>query len=225
MTNTAMSIIDPDGSSGAKGIMDERRKRLAQKAAWSWDNNRDKWREKDLIAQGVITEMQMENAGSYVHTRADYEFMLNEYETEARSNFDSMLYHARKRELANRIAREEIEAYFAPQFTYPETLRDEDLERLPDAEWLIDGILEKGVVAFLVGFTGTIKSFLAMDWGMSVATGKSWLGKMAEPAPVIYIAAEGGRGYKKRSRAWKLTHGRSSAPEMFWKTDPVQVMN
>jgi len=115
--------------------------------------------------------------------------------------------------------------YYGRNNPYPDTCSTDDIEDTPDAEWLIDGVLERGVVAFVVGFTGTAKSFVMADWSMSVATGKSWLGHTTHQDPVLYIAAEGGRTHKKRVKAWKKHHGRSHTGHLAWKKKPVQIMN
>jgi hypothetical protein len=115
--------------------------------------------------------------------------------------------------------------YYGRNNPYPETCSTDDIENSPDAEWLIDGVLERGVVAFVVGFTGTAKSFVVADWSMSVATGKNWLGHSTSEDPVLYIAAEGGRTHKKRVMAWKRHHRKNHTGHLAWKTQPVQIMN
>ena len=45
----------------------------------------------------------------------------------------------------------------------------QDLERLPDPEWLIEGLLPAHSFGVLFGPAGVGKSFLALDWGLSVA--------------------------------------------------------
>ena len=48
----------------------------------------------------------------------------------------------------------------------------EELEQLPEEEWLIDGILERGNFTCLYGPPGHGKSFLALDWSLHLATGR-----------------------------------------------------
>ena len=48
---------------------------------------------------------------------------------------------------------------------------------------------------------------MSLDLGLSVATGRQWLGKPVEKGLVVYIAAEGVGGLAKRVAAWKLVNG------------------
>jgi predicted ATP-dependent serine protease len=77
------------------------------------------------------------------------------------------------------------------------------LNDLPDPEPLIDNVLDKGTVALLYGKWGSLKSFTALDWGASVATGRPWQGRPVEQGNVLYIAAEGAFGIKGRVNAWE----------------------
>jgi hypothetical protein len=77
------------------------------------------------------------------------------------------------------------------------------LRDLPDPEPLIDNVLDQGTVALLYGKWGTGKSFIAQDWGASVATGRPWQGRRTEARRVLYIAAEGAHGIKGRLDAWE----------------------
>jgi hypothetical protein len=87
-------------------------------------------------------------------------------------------------------------------------LDSNDLSGIPDAVPLIEGVLDRSTVAVLAGKFGTYKSFLAIDWAACVATGKPWHGhQVPESAPVLYVAAEGASGVKKRRAAWVEVHG------------------
>lgn len=78
-----------------------------------------------------------------------------------------------------------------------------DLKTLPDPEPLIDNVLDQGSVALLYGRWGTGKSFIAIDWAASVATGRVWQGRATERRRVLYVAAEGAFGLKGRMSAWE----------------------
>ena len=79
----------------------------------------------------------------------------------------------------------------------------EELKALPDPEWLIDRILPQGVLAALYGEPGAGKSFLALDWAMSVASGQPWFGGEVKAGAAVYVYAEGASGLKLRVRAWR----------------------
>ena len=51
------------------------------------------------------------------------------------------------------------------------------LRTLPAPEPLIDNVLDQGTTALLYGRWGTAKSFIALDWGLCVATGHKWQGR------------------------------------------------
>lgn len=77
------------------------------------------------------------------------------------------------------------------------------LRDLPDPEPLIDGVLDQGTLALLYGRWGTGKSFIALDWAASVATGRPWQNRECEKRRVLYVAAEGAFGLKGRVDAWE----------------------
>jgi len=74
---------------------------------------------------------------------------------------------------------------------------------LPDPEPLIDNVLDQGTTALLYGKWATAKSFIALDWALSVASGRRWQGRDTERRRVLYIAAEGAYGFKGRIAAWE----------------------
>jgi RecA-family ATPase len=77
-----------------------------------------------------------------------------------------------------------------------------ELLALADPEWLIEGILPQGSLAVLYGPPGAGKSFLALDWSMSVDQGRKWSGRQVRRGTATYICAEGTSGLKQRVRAW-----------------------
>jgi hypothetical protein len=79
----------------------------------------------------------------------------------------------------------------------------DDLNNLPDPQPLIEGVLDQGTNALLYGPWGSGKSFISLDWGLSVATARSWQGRPTEEKYVLYVAGEGAFGYKARVDAWE----------------------
>lgn len=80
------------------------------------------------------------------------------------------------------------------------TLRD--VLEMPDPEWLIEGLMQTGNFVELFGKDKSGKSFLALDWALSIAFGRDWLGRKVKQGPVVYVAAEGFGGFKFRVPAW-----------------------
>jgi hypothetical protein len=70
-----------------------------------------------------------------------------------------------------------------------------------DCEPLIDGWLDRGAMSVLYGDSNIGKSFVALHMGLCVATGREWAGRRVTQGFVVYIAAEGGRRFKRRMAA------------------------
>lgn len=90
------------------------------------------------------------------------------------------------------------QAYNVPKLLH--TL--DDLANLPPIEFLVDDILPARSLSVVFGPSGTYKSFLVLDWALSIASGRSWAGHEVEKGHVVYVAAEGASGILKRARAW-----------------------
>ena len=100
----------------------------------------------------------------------------------------------------------------------------EELKALPDPEWLIDRIIQQGVLAALYGEPGAGKSFLALDWAMSVASGQPWFGRQVKAGAVVYIYAEGVSGLKYRAKAWRAA--KTCEPTSVWfLPEPVDFVD
>ena len=80
----------------------------------------------------------------------------------------------------------------APNRFTPLTLKE--MADLPAPEWMIDGLVPQDGLVVLYGVPAAGKSFLALDWALSVATGVPWLGREVREGEVVYIYAEGARG-------------------------------
>jgi RecA-family ATPase len=78
----------------------------------------------------------------------------------------------------------------------------DELARLRPPSWLIDDVLPDRGVSIIYGAPGSGKSFLALDWALSIASGRDWHSRRVEPTNVVYVAAEGAYGYPMRIGAW-----------------------
>lgn len=74
-------------------------------------------------------------------------------------------------------------------------------------DWLVKPYLDKGSLAMVFGQSGTLKSFVAIDIGLSIATGSDWHGNPVGQGTVFYICGEGLNGIARRLRAWELHNG------------------
>lgn len=100
----------------------------------------------------------------------------------------------------------------------------QDLLNLPPATWLMDQLIPEHGRIGLYGAPSGGKSFLALDWAMHISEGMKWLGRFAtKQGPVVYIAAEGGRGIQKRVRAWMRHYQKTDLAAMYWLLEPLYV--
>jgi hypothetical protein len=88
----------------------------------------------------------------------------------------------------------------------------------PPPEALIEGLLFRSSLALLYGKPKSFKSFLALDWALSIAGGRDWGDRATAQGPVIYVAAEGLAGLGKRIQAWEQSYGhaRQASGEDFY---------
>jgi hypothetical protein len=89
-----------------------------------------------------------------------------------------------------------------------ETYNLDYLKNMPPVEWLLDGILTRHGFAVLYGQPGIGKSFMSIDWALSIAYGREWHGRQTKQNAVLYLAAEGVGGLGKRIRAWQAHYDR-----------------
>jgi hypothetical protein len=83
-----------------------------------------------------------------------------------------------------------------------------ELSLIPPPEPMIAGVLDHRTMTVLAGKFGTYKTFLALDWAASLATGTPWAGHATgEAVPVVYVAAEGVGSFDRRLMAWQHGHG------------------
>ena len=81
-----------------------------------------------------------------------------------------------------------------------------DLDSIKDPEYLIEGFLDQDTVSRMTGKSGHGKTFVMLDMACSIAIGKPWHGHRVNSGLVVYMVAEGTRGFKKRIRAWETKH-------------------
>jgi hypothetical protein len=82
-----------------------------------------------------------------------------------------------------------------------------DLHRLPEATYLVKGLLFEGQLSCVYGQPGASKTFFALDVALHIALGRSWFGCDVKRGVVVYIALEGISGIRKRAEAACKHHG------------------
>lgn len=99
--------------------------------------------------------------------------------------------------------------------------------------WIMKGVLPKAELVVLFGESGSGKSFVALDMAVAIASGADWRGHRTKQGRVVYIAAEGGGGFRNRLTAYERHHGLDldsipfgiihAAPNFLLKADAVDI--
>lgn len=86
-----------------------------------------------------------------------------------------------------------------------------ELRDLPPAEMMFEEVLPAGSLGYITGRDGTYKTFLALDFCLSLVTGRNWQDRclMSEygSRSALFVAGEGVRSFGKRIDAWTTHHG------------------
>jgi hypothetical protein len=104
-------------------------------------------------------------------------------------------------------------------------LTDVELEALEPARGIIGDVLFEDCIAYLFGESDTWKTFIAVAWSLCLAAEMAWLGHEVRGGPVIYVAAEGGRGLAKRVTAWKQHHRIRTSVDLLALPMPVNLLD
>lgn len=81
-----------------------------------------------------------------------------------------------------------------------------------DQPYLIDDVLDLGAMAVTYGDSNVGKTYVVLDQARCVAAGVDWNGHKVKKGLVVYVAAEGGRGFRKRIAAFRKHHGIDKLP-------------
>jgi hypothetical protein len=106
-------------------------------------------------------------------------------------------------------------------------LSPKGLQDLPPPEPLIDDILMLDSLAVCFGKPGSCKSFLSIDWALSVATGSWWHGRAVAAGPVLYVIGEAASGFSQRQAAWATANRVHSLEDfdMHWLPEPINLLD
>lgn len=83
------------------------------------------------------------------------------------------------------------------------TYGPDDLKALPPLEFRVKGWLPENSLIGIIGKSGDMKSFLALDIAFSIVTDRTWNGCDVRGGPVLYVAAEGKSGIGQRITGWE----------------------
>lgn len=126
------------------------------------------------------------------------------------------------------------EAHTAPQSasSVPDGLRRRitlkslsELRKTPPPVFQVAPYVIDKSFAVLFGAPASFKSFLALDWALSIAHGSDWNGRPVEQGTVVYLALEGQTGLATRSEAWHRDMGIDDADVPFYAvTSPISMV-
>lgn len=87
-----------------------------------------------------------------------------------------------------------------------------DIEPSHESPHLIDGWYDYGAMVVTYGDSNVGKTNVVMSQAFAIATGEPWCGSDVRHGLVVYVAAEGGRGLKKRAAAYRKKFGKDDIP-------------
>jgi hypothetical protein len=102
-------------------------------------------------------------------------------------------------------------------------------QRLDEAQveatrpYLIKGLLDLGTMAVTYGESNAGKTNVVLDRALHVATGREYNGRKVMQGGVLYIAAEGGVGVRRRLRAWCMKHNIDRPSEVPFALVPCPI--
>jgi hypothetical protein len=106
-----------------------------------------------------------------------------------------------------------------------ELLTVENVLALPNPKWLLKPLFAQGALVVAYGPPGSGKSFLMLDWSMSIASSTAWLDyPIVSRGRVVYVVGEGTGGLRKGVRAWMGAHAPTVAPEALFFPVAVQLL-
>lgn len=105
----------------------------------------------------------------------------------------------------------------APPKLWARLLSFAQLLEQPPPEWLIEGMFYEETMVEVFGEPNSGKTFVVIDEAIALRRGGEWCGrKINRSGPVLYVNADGGRGFSNRARDWVAIHGEIEAKHEFW---------
>lgn len=77
----------------------------------------------------------------------------------------------------------------------------------PPPRWIVRDVLPEAELCVVYGESGSGKSFFVLDLVAAVARGVQWQGRKVAQGAVVYVAAEGAGGFRKRLAAYAVHAG------------------
>jgi hypothetical protein len=100
-------------------------------------------------------------------------------------------------------------------------LDENELDRIPSPDPLVDGLLWQASVARLFGPSTVGKTWVVLDVAAHVANGMTWQGREVAQTKALYVAAEGAPTIGPRLGYWRDFHGRKTGLQIW--PEPVTI--
>ena len=101
-----------------------------------------------------------------------------------------------------------------------------ELRSAPPPKFLIAPYIVEKSFGVLYGAPASYKSFLALDWCLSIAHGVDWNGRTVQQGIVVYLALEGQSGIASRAEAWHRDMNLSESDVPFYAvTVPLSMVD
>jgi len=99
-----------------------------------------------------------------------------------------------------------------------------ELSNTPPPTFMVADYLIEKSFAVMYGAPASYKSFLAIDWALSIAHGADWNGRPTMQGIVVYLAMEGQSGITNRAEAWHRDRKLSNEGVPFYAvTNPISM--
>ncbi len=97
------------------------------------------------------------------------------------------------------------------------------LDHIRAPDWLVKWLIEQDTLGQIYAGWNVGKSVLAVDIACRVAAGLPVAGCKSKPGSVLYIAAEGAHGIRRRFAAWQIHNGHQVANCVYETVPPVRL--
>lgn len=98
-----------------------------------------------------------------------------------------------------------------------------DLANQPRPEWLVDGLIHRNTLGAIAATKAAFKTFLALDFGLCIATGRDWNGHKVVQGNVLHLVGEGAAGISLRAEAWQEHNNTWLADPSAWTCTTTSV--
>lgn len=94
--------------------------------------------------------------------------------------------------------------------------RYSELANLPTRAPLVKGLLDRHAMSCMYGASNSGKTFCALDMALHVSLGWTWRGLKTYHGGAVYLALEGGLGFRERLAAFQRHHDMELGAAPFW---------